>query len=86
MVKYDSLLNLSKAVAEALQQHDLAKPKEIKKHLQQSGWGNPPINPINKVLTQYLVGQVKLVESGRWKLTQQFLSPVVLVKRHRPNE
>jgi hypothetical protein len=39
MVKYDPFLSLSKAVLENLQLYGAAKPKEIKKYLQQSGWG-----------------------------------------------
>ena len=56
------------AVIEILQKYGSAKPKDIKKYLQLSGWGIPPMNSINKVLTQYLVGQVKLNEDGRWIL------------------
>ena len=72
MIKYDPLLSLSKAVVEVLQQYGSAKPKEIRKYLNQSGdWRNPPINLINKALTQYLADQVKLVEDGKWSLTYQ---------------
>jgi predicted protein tyrosine phosphatase len=88
MIKYDPFLNLSKAVVEVLEQYGSSKPKEIHKYLNQSGdWVNPPINLINKVLTQYLDGQVKLVEDGRWTLTQQSPLLVTMVKRknHQKN-
>lgn len=81
MVKYDPFLNLSKAVAEVLQQYGPTKPKEIRKYLNQSGeWRNPPVSSINKVLTQYLDGQVKLVEDGKWALTQPNTVPAALVR------
>lgn len=82
MIKYDPVLRLSKAVVEVLQQHGSSKPKEIRKYLNQSGdWRNPPINLINKALTQYLDGQVKLVEDGKWELTQPSPLPVMMIKR-----
>jgi predicted protein tyrosine phosphatase len=81
MIKFDPFLNLSKAVVEVLQQYGSAKPKEIRKYLNQSGsWRNPPINLINKVLTQYLDGQVKLVEDGRWALAQPSATPATLIR------
>ena len=81
MIKYDPFLQLSKAVVEVLQLYGSAKPKEIRKYLNQSGnWRNPPINLINKVLTQYLDGQVKLVEDGRWALTQPSPMPATPVR------
>jgi protein-tyrosine phosphatase len=79
MIKYDPFLTFSKAVAEVLQLFGASKPKEIRNYLIQSGgWHNPRINIINKVLTQYLVGQVKLREDGRWELTQpiEILTPL----------
>jgi predicted protein tyrosine phosphatase len=82
MVKYDTFLTLSQTVFEVLQQYGPAKPKELKKYLQQSGWGNPPINAINKVLTQHLWGQVILIEDGRWTLIQQNPLPITKVKEN----
>jgi predicted protein tyrosine phosphatase len=82
MIKYDPLLILSQAVVEVLQQYGSAKPEEIKKYLQQSGWGNPPKNSINKVLTQCLVGQVKLIEGGRWSLTRQNPLLITMIKNN----
>jgi protein-tyrosine phosphatase len=35
---------------------------------------------MNKVLTQYLDGQVKLVEDGKWALTQPITSPSTLIR------
>jgi predicted protein tyrosine phosphatase len=81
MVEYNPFLDLTKAVVEVLQQYGSSKPKEIRKYLQQGGvWLNPPINLINKVLTQYLDGQVKLIENGKWILTNQNLLPATMAK------
>lgn len=81
MIKYDPLLRLSKAVAEVLQKYGSAKPKEIRKYLNQSGdWRNPPINLINKVLTQYLGDKVKLAEDGKWALIQPNTATAVLIR------
>lgn len=82
MIKYDPLLDLSKAVVEVLQQYGSAKPKEIRKYLNQTGeWRNPPINLINKVLTQYLDSQVMLMEGGRWALTQPSSAPATFIQK-----
>jgi predicted protein tyrosine phosphatase len=45
--------------------------------------GNPPINAINKVLSQHLVGQVKLVKDGKWILTQPNPLPGTMVETKR---
>jgi hypothetical protein len=71
MIKYDPFLNLSTAIVEVLQQYGPAKPKEIRKYLEKIGWGKPPINAVNKALTQYLDGQVNRDKDGRWMLTQE---------------
>ena len=80
MLKYDSFQKLATAVVEILEQHGSATPKEIKKYLQQNGWGDPPMNAINKVLTQYLLGQVKLVDNKKWMLVLQDISPAAMDK------
>ncbi len=81
MIKYDPLLNLSKAIVEVLQFYGSAKPKEIRKYLNQSGeWRDPPINLINKALTQYLDGQVMLDESGKWALKQPITTPAAFFR------
>lgn len=81
MIKYDPFLKLSKAVVEVLQQYGSATPKEIRKYLNQSGdWHNPPVNIINKVLNQYLDGQVKSIEDGKWALSQPSTMPATLVR------
>jgi hypothetical protein len=81
MVKYDPFLNLSTAIVEVLQQYSSAKPKEIRKHLEEIGWGKPPINAVNKVLTQYFDGQVSRDKDGRWILSEENVSPVAGTKR-----
>jgi hypothetical protein len=76
-----SLFQLAKAVVDILQQYGSAKPKEIRKYLNQSGnWRNPPINLINKVLAQYLGDQVNLVEGGSWTLIQPNSAPATIVQ------
>ena len=82
MTKHDpSLLHLANAVVEILQQYGSAKPKEIRKYLNQSGnWRNPPINLINKVLTQYLGDKVNLIEDGSWTLTQPDSTATIIVQ------
>ena len=38
------------------------------------------MNAINKVLTQYLLGQVKLVDNKKWMLVLQDISPAAMDK------
>ncbi len=66
-----SFLQLANAVVEVIQLYGPSKPKEIRKYLNQSGdWFNPPVNLINKVLTQFLVDQVVINEGDCWMLKQ----------------
>jgi predicted protein tyrosine phosphatase len=84
MIKNDPFLHLSNAIVEVLKHYGPSNLKEIRQHLQQSGdWVKPPINAINKVLTQYLVDDVKLVDSNKWALTPEVSLPITMVKTKR---
>ena len=80
MGKYEASLSLASDIVEVLRQHGPSKTKDIRKYLEEIGWPGPPMNAVNKVLNQLLVGQVKLNEDGNWALTQE--NPLPLVNVH----
>ena len=63
---HDLFLRLADAVADVLAESDPLRSKEIARRLRLQGWGNPPINAVNKVLAQYLGGRVQRIGAGRW--------------------
>jgi len=69
-IKYDPFLALADAVADVLKESGPLRPKEIAKRLRRRGWGNPPPNAVNKVLSQYLTRRVEQTGAGRWGMKQ----------------
>lgn len=69
-IRYDPFLSLAEAVAGVLAESGPLPPKEIARRLRQCGWGNPPLNAVNKVLTQHLAGRVQQCGGGRWLMAQ----------------
>ena len=61
-------LRLAEAVAEVLEQDGRLKSREIARLLRRRGWGNPPVNAVNKVLSRYLAGRGRQGDGGRWHL------------------
>jgi predicted protein tyrosine phosphatase len=75
MPKIERYINITKAIIDDLEKFGPSRPKEISKRLLESGWGIPSTDVINKVLTQYLIGQVKQIEGGKWTLTYRSALP-----------
>src|SRR5262245_57308128 len=69
-IEYDPFLALADAVAEVLRESGPLRPKGIAKRLRRRGWGNPPLNAVNKVLSQYLTGRVEQCSVGQWAMVQ----------------
>lgn len=69
-VESDPFHALAEAVAGVLRESAPLRAKEIAKRLRRSGWGNPPLNAVNKVLSQYLAGRVEQCSAGQWAMIQ----------------
>ena len=74
-IKYDPFVTLADAVADVLAESGPLRPQEIARRLRERGWGNPPLNAVNKVLSQYLTGRVEPCGAGRWAIIQSPAEP-----------